>query len=122
MISHIDHVVLTVQDIDRAVAFYVRVLGMEEIEFANGRKAVRFGQQKINFQTLGQELRNHALQGSGDICLITTWPIDVVVGHLREQGVTILEGPVSKTGAVGEITSVYFNDPDQNLIEVSTYN
>jgi catechol 2,3-dioxygenase-like lactoylglutathione lyase family enzyme len=121
MISHFDHIVLTVADIDRAVLFYKTVLKMEPISFANGRRAVKFGQQKINFQLLGQELRNHAMEGSGDLCLITNWTIADVVGHLKSCKVTILEGPVSKSGAQGPIQSVYFNDPDNNLVEVSVY-
>lgn len=121
MISHIDHVVLTVSDIDASRQFYVRVLGMEAISFANGRKALRFGNQKINLQTLGQEPRNHAQVGSGDLCLITHWSLEVVIAHLVQEGVEIVEGPVSKSGAVGDIESVYFLDPDQNLIEVSVY-
>lgn len=121
MISHFDHIVLTVANIDKAVSFYETVLKMEPISFANGRKAMRFGQQKINFQLLGQELRNHAMEGSGDLCLITNWTIDDVVTHLKACKVTILEGPVTKSGALGPIQSVYFNDPDNNLIEVSVY-
>jgi catechol 2,3-dioxygenase-like lactoylglutathione lyase family enzyme len=121
MISHFDHIVLTVADIDRAVLFYKTVLKMEPITFANGRRAVQFGQQKINFQLLGQELRNHAMEGSGDLCFITNWTIADVVGHLKSCKVTILEGPVSKSGAQGPIQSVYFNDPDNNLVEVSVY-
>jgi catechol 2,3-dioxygenase-like lactoylglutathione lyase family enzyme len=121
MISHFDHIVLTVADIDRAVLFYKTVLKMEPISFANGRRAVQFGQQKINFQLLGQELRNHAMEGSGDLCLITNWTIADVVGHLKSCKVTILEGPVSKSGAQGPIQSVYFNDLDNNLVEVSVY-
>jgi len=121
MISHFDHIVLTVADIDRAVVFYETVLKMEAIKFANGRKAVRFGQQKINFQLLGQELRNHAMEGAGDLCLITNWAMSDVVGHLKACNVIILEGPVRKSGALGPIQSVYFNDPDNNLVEVSVY-
>lgn len=121
MISHIDHIVLTVADIDRAVSFYESVLKLESFTFANGRKAVRFGQQKINFQVLGQELRNHAMEGSGDVCLITSWSLEEVVAHLNAHKITILEGPVSKSGAQGPIQSVYFNDLDNNLIEVSVY-
>lgn len=121
MISHFDHIVLTVANIDRAVSFYETVLKMEAISFDKGRKAVQFGQQKINFQLLGQELRNHAMEGSGDVCLITHWPMNEVVAHLKSCHVTILEGPVSKSGAQGPIQSVYFNDPDNNLIEVSVY-
>jgi len=116
-----DHVVLTVRDIDEAVGFYVRVLGMEAVTFARGRKALKFGNQKINLQTIGQETRNHACIGSGDICLITDWAPERVAAHLEAEGVAIVAGPVDKTGAVGPIVSVYFNDPFGNLIEVSSY-
>jgi catechol 2,3-dioxygenase-like lactoylglutathione lyase family enzyme len=121
MISHFDHIVLTVANIDKAVSFYETVLKMEAITFSDERKAMRFGQQKINLQLLGQELRNHAMEGSGDLCLITNWSMDEVIGHLKACKVTILEGPVTKSGALGPIQSVYFNDPDNNLIEVSVY-
>jgi len=121
MISHFDHIVLTVANIDKAVSFYETVLKMEPITFANGRKALRFGQQKINLQLLGQELRNHAMEGSGDLCLITNWSMEDVIEHLKSCKVNILEGPVTKSGALGPIQSVYFNDPDNNLIEVSVY-
>ena len=121
MISHIDHVVLTVADIERSVAFYARVLDMEPVTFAGGRRALKFGQQKINLQTLGQEPHNHAAVGSGDLCLITDWPLARVQAHLLAQDVRIVEGPVAKSGAQGPIQSLYFNDPDGNLIEVSVY-
>jgi len=121
MISRIDHVVLTVRDIEAAVAFYTRVLGVEAVTFAGGRRALAFGQQKINLQTLGQEQRNHACIGSGDLCLITDWAVEDVVQRLSDEGVEVVEGPVAKSGALGPITSVYFNDPDGNLIEVSRY-
>lgn len=121
MISHIDHVVLTVTDIEASVAFYCRVLQMEAVTFANGRRALHFGRQKINLQLLGQEPRNRAAVGSGDLCLITHWPLPQVVAHLQAEGVCIVEGPVAKTGAQGAIQSVYFLDPDANLIEVSVY-
>ncbi|TOG76317.1 VOC family virulence protein [Vibrio parahaemolyticus] len=121
MISHIDHIVLTVSDIERSVQFYKRVLQMEDVSFANGRKAVKFGNQKINFQRLGQEPRNLAQVGSGDLCLISSWSLDEVVRHLANENVEIIEGPAQKSGAVGTIESVYFLDPDSNLIEVSVY-
>ncbi|MBC7005012.1 VOC family protein [Photobacterium sp. BZF1] len=121
MISHFDHIVLTVSDIQNAVNFYKRVLCMEEVTFANGRKAVRFGNQKINFQLLGQEPRNVANVGSGDVCLISNWSLQDVIDHLVKHDIRIIEGPVEKSGAVGAIQSVYFLDPDKNLIEVSVY-
>ncbi|MGF1876971.1 VOC family protein [Photobacterium frigidiphilum] len=121
MISHIDHIVLTVSDIEVTLGFYRRVLLMEEIAFGNGRKALKFGAQKINLQTLGQEPRNRAQVGSGDLCLITQWNLKEVITHLISENVKIVEGPVSKSGAVGEIESVYFLDQDENLIVVSIY-
>lgn len=121
MISHIDHLVLTVSDIERAVSFYSRAFKMEPITFGAGRRALRFGNQKINLQLLGEEPRNRAQVGSGDLCLITRWPLDQVMDQLASQGVEILEGPVSKSGACGPIESVYCLDPDRNLIEISRY-
>ncbi|MHA3915975.1 VOC family protein [Halovulum sp. GXIMD14793] len=121
MITHIDHLVLTVRDTEAAARFYTDVLGMQRITFAGIRTALAFGNQKINLQTLGQETRNHAGIGSGDLCLITEMPMDDLLDHLVKKGVAILEGPVAKSGATGPITSVYFNDPDGNLIEVSRY-
>ena len=121
MISHIDHLVLTVSDIEASVAFYKRALLVADSTFANGRRALHFGNQKINFQVLGQETRNHAAVGSGDLCLVTIWPLPDVAAHLRGEGIEIIEGPVAKTGAVGAMMSVYFNDRDGNLIEISTY-
>ncbi len=121
MISHIDHLVLTVADIEASVAFYKRVLKLRDETFAGGRRSLNFGNQKINLQTLGMERRNHAATGSGDLCLITTWPLGDVIAHLQSEGIKIIEGPVAKTGAIGEMMSVYFNDPDGNLIEISSY-
>lgn len=94
---------------------------MEEHSFAGGRKAMKFGHQKINFQLLGQEPRNKAQVGSGDLCLISDWPLSKVITHIKNENVEIIEGPVAKSGAVGAIQSVYFLDPDANLIEVSVY-
>ena len=121
MISHIDHLVLTVGDIEASVAFYKRALLLTDSTFANGRRALHFGNQKINLQVLGMEKRNRAATGSGDLCLVTTWPLPDVIAHLRGEGIEIVEGPVAKTGAAGAMTSVYFNDPDGNLIEISSY-
>lgn len=121
MISHFDHIVLTVSDIRRAVDFYTRVLCMEEVTFANGRKAVKFGNQKINFQLLGDEPRNVANVGSGDVCLISNWSLPEVIDHLVKKNVKIIEGPVEKSGAIGAIQSIYFLDLDKNLVEISVY-
>ncbi|MFD1880451.1 VOC family protein [Paracoccus pacificus] len=121
MIRGIDHIVLTVRDIDAACAFYARVLGVEVVAFAGTRRALQIGGQKINLQTLGQETRNHAAIGCGDVCLLTDQSPEQVLAHLAAQGVPVTEGPVAKTGARGPITSIYFNDPDGNLIEIARY-
>ncbi len=121
IVTAIDHLVLTVRDIDAAVDFYARALGVEAASFAGGRRALQIGAQKINLQTLGQEVRNHACIGSGDVCLLTEAKLADVVARLTGEGIAIVEGPVQKTGARGPFMSVYFNDPDGNLIEVSSY-
>jgi catechol 2,3-dioxygenase-like lactoylglutathione lyase family enzyme len=121
MIAAIDHLVLTVRSPEASVAFYGRALGLERIEFGEGRLALRAGDQKINLQTLGQETRNHACIGSGDLCLIAAVPLDQVQARLAAEDIAIVEGPVRKSGARGPITSIYFNDPDGNLIEISRY-
>jgi catechol 2,3-dioxygenase-like lactoylglutathione lyase family enzyme len=123
-IDRIDHVVMTVRDIDATCDFYTRVLGMRVVTFAGGRKALAFGRQKINLHLAGREFEPkaaHPTPGSVDLCLIATGALDDVVAHLAACGVSIIEGPVAKTGATGSLRSVYFRDPDANLIEVSTY-
>ncbi|KAF6731363.1 Glyoxalase domain-containing protein 5 [Oryzias melastigma] len=124
-VSHVDHLVLTVKSIPETIKFYTSVLGMEEVTFKGNRKALSFGQQKFNLHQLGQEFEPKAKQptaGSADLCLITTTPLTAVAAHLKMCGVEIEEGPVQRSGAVGAITSLYFRDPDKNLIEVSNYN
>jgi catechol 2,3-dioxygenase-like lactoylglutathione lyase family enzyme len=124
MIDRIDHLVLTVADIDQTMDFYVRVLRMEPVTFGAGRRALGFGRHKLNLHQAGRELEPKARRptpGSVDVCLITTDPLDRVLDHLRAHEVPVEEGPVARTGATGPITSIYFRDPDGNLIEVSTY-
>lgn len=123
-IESLDHLVLTVADIDAACRFYVIVLGMEVVTFGEGRKALRFGRQKINLHQQGREFEPKALRpapGSADLCFVTNDSLDHVIAHLHACGVPVLEGPVPRTGAVGPITSIYFRDPDGNLIEVAHY-
>lgn len=123
-IDRIDHLVLTVRDIEATCAFYSRVLGMEPITFAGGRHALSFGHQKINIHQADAPIAPHALHptpGSADLCFISATPIAEVVSDLQRLGIPIIEGPVQRSGATGPITSVYFHDPDSNLIEVSEY-
>ena len=123
-VDHLDHLVLTVKSIEESCAFYERVLGMTVEVFGEGRKALRFGRQKFNLHEAGHELEPKArtpLPGSADLCLIAETALDDVVEHLAAQGVTIENGPVERTGAVGRIMSVYIRDPDGNLIEIANY-
>ncbi|MBX9630919.1 MAG: VOC family protein [Burkholderiales bacterium] len=123
-IDRIDHVVLTVRSIAATCEFYQRVLGMEAVTFAGGRTALSFGRQKFNLHEAGHEFEPKAdrpAPGSADFCLITNVRLADVVAHLEHEHVTIIEGPVERTGAIGRLLSVYFRDPDLNLVEVSNY-
>jgi catechol 2,3-dioxygenase-like lactoylglutathione lyase family enzyme len=123
-IDRLDHLVLTVRDVEATIAFYRRVLGMAPITFGAGRRALAFGRQKLNLHPAEAPHAPHAARptpGSADLCFITSTPIAEVVAELRDTGVVIEAGPVPRTGATGPITSVYFRDPDANLIEVSSY-
>lgn len=123
-ISRLDHLVLTVKSIDKTCDFYSRVLGMKVITFGEGRKALLFGQQKINLHEVGNLFEPKAknpMPGTADLCFITDVQLSDVIDHLGSCGVAIEEGPVKRTGAVAPITSVYIRDPDDNLIEISNY-
>jgi len=123
-VLRLDHLVLTVRDMERSIEFYTKVLGMSEVNFGAGRKALLFGQQKINLHEVGREVEPKASKptpGSADLCFISTSPMDTILAELRGHAVEIVEGPVERAGALGPITSVYFRDPDQNLIEISNY-
>ena len=123
-IDRIDHIVVTAWDVDRTIAFYQRVLGMEAITFAGGRRGLAFGRQKINLHQAGREFEPKALKpgpGAIDLCFISTTPLEQVIEHIKSCDVAIVEGPVQKTGALGPMQSVYIRDPDGNLIEISNY-
>ena len=123
-IDSIDHVVLTVKDIEKTCEFYSKVMGMEIVAFGEGRKALTFGTQKINLQKLGREstlIADKPTSGSADICFVSSLPLTDVVAHLNSCGVKLIGGPVERSGARGLMMSVYFRDPDMNLIEVSHY-
>lgn len=124
IVKRLDHLVLTVQDIEASVDFYQRVLGMTKEVFSEGRIALSFGEQKINLHESGREFEPKAglvQAGSADLCFIIETPLSEAVMHLRDCKVELLEGPVKRTGALGPIMSLYFRDPDMNLIEVSNY-
>jgi catechol 2,3-dioxygenase-like lactoylglutathione lyase family enzyme len=121
-ISHLDHLVLTVKDIKTTIEFYTNILGMNVQYFGDNRVALIFGNQKINLHQAGLEFSPKAqspIPGSADLCFLIDCEIDKAVQHVTAHGVKILEGPVKRTGATGELLSIYCRDPDDNLIELS---
>jgi catechol 2,3-dioxygenase-like lactoylglutathione lyase family enzyme len=126
--DHVDHLVLTVDDIETTTRFYERALGFARESFrgpdGQPRHALKFGKQKINLQDRSTETPTKALRptfGSGDFCLIAAVPLAEVIDHLRVENIAIEAGPVSRRGALGALRSVYFRDPDGNLVEVAEY-
>ena len=123
-VNSLDHLVLTVENIETTCQFYRQALGMEVVSFGAGRKALAFGAQKINLQQAGKESTLKAEKptpGSADLCFVTSLSVPEVIDHLKACGVALLAGPVERQGARGPMLSVYFRDPDMNLVEVSTY-
>jgi catechol 2,3-dioxygenase-like lactoylglutathione lyase family enzyme len=123
-IDRLDHLVLTVADIETTVRFYRDVLGMQPETFGAGRTALRFGDSKINLHQRGREFEPKATQpapGSADLCFIVDEPVSDVLQELAERRIPVEEGPVERTGARGPIVSCYLRDPDGNLIELSNY-
>ena len=121
-IDRLDHLVLTVNDIEATCRFYSKVLGMESVSFGSGRRALAFGHQKLNLHEVGREYLPHAehpMPGSADLCFISAVPLASVLVHLHACAVPIVDGPVERTRATSKIRSVYIRDPDQNLIEIS---
>ncbi|MDF2366453.1 VOC family protein [Sneathiella sp.] len=124
MIKNLDHLVLTVADIERTKVFYCKILGMTYEEFGEGRRAVTFGSSKINLHLAGHEFEpkaHLAKPGTADLCFIIEGELGDMQARLDAAGIDILEGPVTRTGARGSITSLYVRDPDLNLIELSVY-
>lgn len=121
-IKQLDHLVLTVKDIDATCRFYADHLWMEVITFGNNRKALRFGDQKINLYQLGHEFEPRAAaptSGSADLCFLSDTPLEHIMVELQQAGIEILEGPVQRSGASGPLNSIYLRDPDGNLLEIS---
>jgi len=122
-INRVDHLVLTVSDIARTLKFYTEILNMEEVDF-DGRKALKFGDQKINLQQKDKTIDPKAkvpTPGSADFCLISDTELKDVIKELQAKNITTITGPVERTGASGKILSLYLRDPDDNLIEISNY-
>lgn len=122
MIASLDHLVLTVADLDATIAFYTGALGMGVETFAGGRKAVTFGSQKINLHLAGHEFEPKSrvpTPGSGDLCFLLAISLEEAEARLKAAGVEIIDGPVARIGAAGPLMSLYLRDPDGNLIEAS---
>jgi len=120
----IDHLVLTVKDVNKTVDFYTRFMGFEKEVFLEGRVALKFEGGKINLHAYGNEFEPKAetpMPGSADLCFITKEKIEEIMLRFIREGINIIEGPVPRTGSNGKINSFYFRDPDHNLIEVSNY-
>ncbi|WP_218031501.1 VOC family protein [Paenibacillus kobensis] len=122
VIDRLDHLVLTVRDLQRTIQFYENVLGMESVTFGGGRRALQFGSQKINLHEHGKEFEPKAavpVPGSADLCFLSPTPLKDIILHLEASDVEIEAGPIRRTGATGPLESVYVRDPDGNLIELS---
>ena len=121
-LDKLDHLVLPVSDIERIAEFYTKHLGMHKRTFGNGRVALHFGDQKINLHPAGWDYEPKAavsIAGSGDLCFIVAEPVEAIRLILQESGINIIDGPIRRNGAIGELHSIYFRDPDGNLIELS---
>lgn len=123
-IREIDHITLTVSDIERSVRWYHEVFDLPIIELDDGRRGVKLGKQRINFQVAGDSqtpVAKHPTLGSADFAIIATDPLANILSHLTNYAVEIVDGPIPKTGAQGPMTAVYVRDPDENLIEIGKY-
>jgi catechol 2,3-dioxygenase-like lactoylglutathione lyase family enzyme len=120
-LTGLDHIVLCVRDVERTIAFYRELLGMEPREERPGKWSLHFGGNKISLQdaTANPEIARETAPGTGNFCVLTEEPVDRFVSVLRERGIEIVAGPDQRDGATGRIRSVYFRDPDGNLVEVS---
>lgn len=120
-LTGLDHIVLCVRNLPATIAFYEGVLGMEAREERPGKWSLHFGNHKISLQDAitSPSIAKTTVPGSGNFCVLTETPIEAVIAHLKRQGIAILDGPGERAGAAGPIISVYFNDPDGNLVEVS---
>lgn len=121
MITGIDHIVLCVRDVVRTIAFYEKALGMQPREERPGKWSLHFGTNKISLQDAmsATDIAHHTVPGSGNFCLLTDVPVEELASVLRDIGIDILAGPAEREGATGKLLSIYFRDPDGNLVEVS---
>jgi catechol 2,3-dioxygenase-like lactoylglutathione lyase family enzyme len=121
MITGIDHIVLCVKDVDLTVAFYEKALGMQPREERPGKWSLHFGSNKISLQdaTSAPDIARSTVPGSGNFCVLTEVPVEELASALRDLGIDILAGPAKRDGAISQLWSIYFRDPDGNLVEVS---
>lgn len=121
-VEALDHIVLCVRDVSRTIAFYERVLGMEAREERPGKWSLHFGRNKISLQdaVASPTIAAETIPGTGNFCLLTAAPMDEILAHLAREGVAVEDGPGERAGATGTILSVYFRDPDGNLVEAGT--
>ncbi len=117
----LDHIVLCVKDVAATRRFYENILHMEARQERPGKWSLHFGANKISLQdaSLSPDIARQTIPGSGNFCLLTDTPLDTVIRHLKRHDIDIVDGPGERAGATGKILSVYFNDPDGNLVEVS---
>ena len=121
-IHRLDHLVLTVSNLENSIEFYCGILGMQHEVFSENRHALKFGQQKINLHVHGREFEpkaEHPLPGSADLCFMTETALQKIIDELKCKGISIEQGPIQRTGATQPILSIYLRDPDGNLIELS---
>ncbi len=124
VLDRLDHLVLTVRDVEASCRFYEAALGMRQEEFGAGRVALHFGRQKINLHPYPSPVEIVAQDprpGTADLCFVTETPIEAAVAHLESLGIEIEMGPIERTGAQGTLDSIYCRDPDGNLIEIANY-
>lgn len=124
MITRLDHLVLTTSNLSACLDFYQRILKIPIVTFGTQRYALQLGMQKINIHLYGQEFEPKAqipTPGSLDLCFIIEHPLETMIAHLTAHQIPIIEGPVTRTGAMGPILSIYLRDPDLNLIEIAQY-
>jgi catechol 2,3-dioxygenase-like lactoylglutathione lyase family enzyme len=125
-IERFDHIVLNCRDVEITAAWYERVLGMRREVFGAGRIALKFGNQKINLRPADTKPADWITgindgPGSADVCFITSTTVEQTMVHLNDVGIEVIDGPGSRQGALGPMTSVYCRDPDGSLVEIARY-
>ena len=121
-IESLDHLVLTVRDIEKTARFFRTALGLEEVQDSMGNRAMKFGAQKIMLHAQDEDrspLGHAPTPGSADICLLSKTPVEDWAERFNRTGIRVEMGPVERRGATGPLKTIYIRDPDGNLIELS---